>query len=437
MRSKFFWLAVLALGIFAGIVSCVSSNTSGSANASAPVPILPEIDEAYDPDIYEYEPEEPLPADPGLLDINTDNTFVVDRYVGFLTWGYFYHSTIISPVAFAESSIIDTHTNSKLELEDILDFEQIHKALSLLAEAILAYAPEAAPYLHLIDESWLSYFVLDCNGLRILLPPDIAPWDIGFMYVHISFEDLEEAFLLGVELGLREPPRRPMVALTFDDGPTIYTEMILDMLEAVGGRATFCVLGNRVHNHANTIRRAVELGSEVVGHSWDHPNLTRLNANGVTNQITRTSEAIEEVLGFPPPPMFRAPFGLTNNRVLNVSRDLGYSILHWSVDPQDWYNRCPDWIYNNIMDRAIDGSIILLHDIHTSTMHAMERVIPRLIANGFQLVTASELIAYFYGDMEPGEIYQGLRLPWGETNTSISYYDYHTTLHSSETQPYQ
>jgi len=243
------------------------------------------------------------------------------------------------------------------------------------------------------------------------MTPELFP-DAGFVFADLHYEALGDAFLLAEEMGLREPIRRPMVAFTFDDGPHIYTDMILDMLEEVGGRATFCVLGNRVHLHPDALRRAVAMGSEVIGHSWDHTEMTRLNQNAISSQITRTTEAIEEIIGQPAPPIFRAPFGSLNSRVINTARDLGYSLLHWSLDPQDWYTRCPYAIYDDIMARVTDGSIILLHDIHTSTMEAMARVIPRLVADGFDLVTASEVLAYFYGDLEPGEVYVGIRLPW-------------------------
>ncbi|MCL2572013.1 MAG: polysaccharide deacetylase family protein [Defluviitaleaceae bacterium] len=425
MRSKAFWLIVLAVAILAGIISCMSSNTSGhSGTNTTPVPILPDIYDNEDVDGYlyqdmpylepwdEYETTpEPTP-DPGLLDMQSDTVFVAGRYAGFFTWGHFHHSAVDEPVVFAESTVLDTYTDVDLDISDIIDMEQLELVFALLAEAILAYAPESAPFLFRINENWLTNMVIDHEGLRVLLTPDIAPWDLGFFSVLISYEDLGEAFLLEVELGLREPPRLPMVALTFDDGPHFYTDIILDILEEHGGRATFCVLGYRIHYRPNTVIRAVNLGHEVVGHSWDHSDLTRLNANAISNQITRTSAAIEEVTGVRPPPIFRAPFGLTNTRVINVSRDLGYSLLHWSVDPQDWANRDVDHIYNHIMDRAMDGAIILLHDIHTTTAEAMKLVIPRLIEEGFQLVTASELIAYFYGETEPGEIYMGHRPPW-------------------------
>jgi len=206
-----------------------------------------------------------------------------------------------------------------------------------------------------------------------------------------------------------EAVRRPMVALTFDDGPSQYTNYILDVLEAHGARATFCVLGNRVANWADTIRRMDYIGSEVIGHSWNHRNFTRLNEDEIKQQILGTSAAIEEVLGFPPPPIVRAPYGALNARARRVTRELGYSFLNWSLDTEDWRHRDAQHLYDFIMEHAIDGSIILMHDIRQPTADAMVYVIPGLIERGFQLVTATELIEYFEGELKPGVEYRGIR----------------------------
>jgi len=202
---------------------------------------------------------------------------------------------------------------------------------------------------------------------------------------------------------------RGKIAITFDDGPIEYTEQILDILERYGARATFCVLGYRIDDWQDTIQRAVDSGSEVIGHSWAHHNLTRLNAEQIKYQIQAPSAAIEAVIGEPAPKIFRAPYGHTNDRVIEVAEELGYSLLHWSVDPQDWRYRDADHIYWHIMERVTRGAIILLHDIHPSTAEAMETVIPRLVDEGFELVTATELIEYLYGSLEPGKRYVGLR----------------------------
>ena len=142
--------------------------------------------------------------------------------------------------------------------------------------------------------------------------------------------------------------------------------------------------------------RATEIGSEVIGHSWDHRDLTRLSVQQITNQINDTSNLIEEVTGISPQ-LFRPPYGATNQRVVDVARSLGYGIVRWSIDPQDWRYRDAEHVYNFIMDRVVDGSIILLHDIRPTTAEAMTYLIPSLISAGYQLVTVSELIEHVYG----------------------------------------
>ncbi|MCL2404293.1 MAG: polysaccharide deacetylase family protein [Defluviitaleaceae bacterium] len=416
MRSKGFWLAVLAMVILITVISCHSPRGDRNAGADIMVPIVPlYVMQEYTAtqDTHEHDDEEPeiieAPPEPGELDLNTETILVAGRYAGFMTWGFFRHSATPYDIAVAESLVKDTHTGAVLEIADIIDMTKIDKVLSLLAGALLAHAPESAPYLDMIDDSWLTHVIMEHEGLGVLLTPEISPWGLDFVYILLPYEDLDEAFLLGVELGIVEPPHRPMVALTFDDGPSTYTLKILDILEQYGARATFCVLGYRINRHPELLIRAVAMGSEVIGHSWDHRNFTQINAAAIATQITRTSEEIEAVIGQTPPPIMRAPFGQHNNNAINAVRDMGYSLLHWSVDPQDWYNRDADVVYTNIMRRVTEGSIILLHDIHPTTVEAMRMVIPRLIADGFQLVTASELIAYHYGEMQPGEIYVGFR----------------------------
>ena len=204
---------------------------------------------------------------------------------------------------------------------------------------------------------------------------------------------------------IEEPAeRKPMVALTFDDGPSQHTDRILNVLDRYGGRATFFVLGSRIGPYRDTVIRAADLGNEIANHGWTHTNLTRLMRGGIEWEITATSIVIASAVGYSPPIM-RPAFGATNRNVRYVAEELGYSIINWNVDTMDWRYRCPNHIYNVIMNRAADGSVILLHDIHVTTADAMERVIPRLIEEGFQLVTVSELKEYFYGELVPGRIY--------------------------------
>ncbi|MCL2400064.1 MAG: polysaccharide deacetylase family protein [Defluviitaleaceae bacterium] len=198
--------------------------------------------------------------------------------------------------------------------------------------------------------------------------------------------------------------RKPMIAITFDDGPGRYTNRILDILEENGGRATFFVIGYRVEPHRDIILRATELGNEIANHSWSHPRLPHINDEAIVEEILSASAAIEAVTGYSPPIM-RPPFGRTSAGVRQIAEELGYVLVNWTIDTLDWQYRDADRIYSVIMNEVEDGAIILLHDIHTTTAAAMEKVIPRLVAEGFQLVTVSELLDYFYEGLESGQVY--------------------------------
>ena len=181
------------------------------------------------------------------------------------------------------------------------------------------------------------------------------------------------------------------IALTFDDGPSIYTTSILAILRAYGVKATFCVIGNRVGVNQSIVEQAAWQGCEVVGHSWDHSDLTKMTDLSVKSQLGRTNEIIESLTGVPCK-LFRPPYGSTNKMVKEIAAQMDMSVLLWSVDTEDWKDRDADRIYSHIMANAKDGAIILCHDIYKATRDAVRRAVPDLIDKGYELVTVSELI---------------------------------------------
>lgn len=188
-------------------------------------------------------------------------------------------------------------------------------------------------------------------------------------------------------------PTKPMVALTYDDGPySPATNRILDALEAVDGRATFFVVGNRVAGCASVVRRACALGCQIGNHSWDHTDLTSLSEADVRLQVAQCNEAVEEVTG-QAPTMMRPVGGAVNAAVCEA---VDYPMILWSIDTQDWLTGDADQTLHAVLDQVKDGDIILMHDLYVTTAEASERIIPALVERGFQLVTVEEL-AYYRG----------------------------------------
>lgn len=183
--------------------------------------------------------------------------------------------------------------------------------------------------------------------------------------------------------------KRPLLALTFDDGPGQYTEALLDCLEENNSRATFFMLGENVVNYPEAVKRMADLGCEIGSHSWDHPNLVQdLDLDGVAKQFADTDNALIQAGGHAAT-VARAPFGEWSDDIIAT---VGKPFFMWSLDSLDWKYKDVDLDYNEIMNGDLsDGTVILMHDIHEASVEAAKRIIPELVAKGYKLVTVSEM----------------------------------------------
>lgn len=197
-------------------------------------------------------------------------------------------------------------------------------------------------------------------------------------------------------------PEKPMIALTFDDGPhDIYTARILDALKKYGGKATFFVLGQRVERHSKILNRMIKEGSEIGNHSYSHPLLTTASVEKIKQEIARTQKAVLQCTGYTPK-LVRPTYGAVNQ---TVRAAINYPMIEWSVDTQDWKSRNVDMIVKEAMKGAKDGAIILMHDVYLTTAIAAEKVIQKLTKEGYQLVTISEMFEYRGTGLNAGREY--------------------------------
>lgn len=187
------------------------------------------------------------------------------------------------------------------------------------------------------------------------------------------------------------------IALTFDDGPGPYTAQVLDDLREHGARATFFVIGSKISDGA-ILRRAVAEGHELGNHTFDHTRLVGLPAARISEEFRRTDDAVRRATG-EAPTLVRPPFGVTGplpNRIADRP------VILWDVDTRDWLTRSTAATVRAAVAGAHPGAIILLHDIHPTSVAAVPAILTRLQERGFTLVTVSELLA----DPRPGLVYR-------------------------------
>lgn len=197
---------------------------------------------------------------------------------------------------------------------------------------------------------------------------------------------------------------KKMVALTYDDGPSIYTPRILKTLKENNSVATFFVVGNRVPMYSDTVKKAYGMGCEIGNHTYEHKILTRADAAGIRNQVSRTNVAVKKIMGTAPIVM-RPPGGAVNNMVKSQT---GMPMILWSIDTLDWRTRNAASTKTAVLDHVKDGDIVLMHDLYEATANASTTIIPTLVERGYQFVTVSEL-AECRGGMKDGYLYYSFR----------------------------
>lgn len=199
----------------------------------------------------------------------------------------------------------------------------------------------------------------------------------------------------------RVDPSRPMVALTFDDGPGKRTGELLEALAANHAHATFFMQGKNVPRYPNEVKRMKEIGCELGSHSFDHPDLSKMDAAGIRDQIDRTNQNLKDASG-QSASVLRPPDGAIGSTLKSVA---GMPLILWNIDTLDWKTRNAQATIDNVMQKVKDGDIVLMHDIHTESVDAAIVLIPKLIEAGYQLVTVSELAAARGIGMQNGTSY--------------------------------
>lgn len=243
-----------------------------------------------------------------------------------------------------------------------------------------------------------DYFTIDDENLTIYLGPAILkgngseliyldiPLDTLDMLIDVDKSKASDNYLYIKKRNIDYGDK--VVALTFDDGPSKYTNDIIDILKKNDACGTFFVVGNKVSFYDQTLVKMVKNGNEIGNHSYSHKWLNRLSADEFKKEINRTQDEVKKVTGFTPK-LFRPTYGGYTDRLKSYT-DLLFVL--WDVDSSDWKVKRKDKILKNVIPNVKDGSIILFHDNHEYAALAIESVIQELADDGYKFVTVSELL---------------------------------------------
>ncbi len=243
-----------------------------------------------------------------------------------------------------------------------------------------------------------DYFTIDDENLTIYFnPTELKKPNNELIYLDIPLNSLKLLIDIDKSKGsdtyfnLKKrniSDEDKIVALTFDDGPSKYTNSILNTLKKYNACATFFVIGNKVDFYDETLNKMLENGNEIGNHSFSHKWLNRLSEQEFKEEINKTQEEVKKATGFTPK-LFRPTYGGYSDRLKKYT-DLTFVL--WDVDSSDWKAKNTDKIIKNVIPNVKDGSIVLMHDNHKYAADAIEPVVKKLKEEGYEFVTVSELL---------------------------------------------
>lgn len=267
----------------------------------------------------------------------------------------------------------------------------------------------------IITKESLSNFVITDNGNSLAWPlgqASLLPSSYGEMTITVPISSVSKYLQNPTARKLANIPKPPepkpepapapaaptpapttgnkVITLTFDDGPGPYTAHLLDILDQYGAKATFFLIGSKVSGQASVVRSIQARGHQLGNHSWSHPELPKLSVDQIAGEIDRTNEAIRQATGVKPS-ILRPPYGAVNGVVLEQLRARGMSSILWSVDTRDWADRNSQIVCSRAVAGARPGAIILMHDIHQTSVNAVPCILRSLKQQGYSFVTIQRL----------------------------------------------
>ena len=210
---------------------------------------------------------------------------------------------------------------------------------------------------------------------------------IGMLYLFLAWKGKRMIMVSGQEL-VEEPQEARKVALTFDDGPSEYTEELSRGLKERRVQATFFLLGENMEGRRKMVEELVKDGHLIGNHTYHHVELTKVSENEARLELADTSAVIVRITGKEPEYM-RPPFGAWQRK---LEREIQMLPVLWTIDPLDWTTENQDEIVNKVVTEAEENDIILLHDCYKSSIEAGLRIVDILQEEGFVFVTVDELL---------------------------------------------
>lgn len=337
------------------------------------------------------------------LNIDYIYDIVNENYINVCVYVFIDSSKLSHPNQYMKSYVYDIRENKLMSIKDLIQEIDFPKFVSLVSTEIVQNYSNCILLDKMKNIITITYnfplFTFDTDKVTIYFNPteitasycDVISIDIPISKFELKIElndDEEDIVLKEIQIPTKViDPNQKVVALTFDDGPSKYTEKIMEYLHKENAVGTFFILGNKVEIYKNTLIKGIQYGNELGNHSYNHKWLTKLDVDEFLMQIDKTQSIIYETVQYKPK-VFRPTYGSLNNKIRN---NINLDIILWNIDTMDWKYKSVDKIVSRATKNIKDGDIILMHDTYERTYKAIMKIVPILKEQGYQFVTISEL----------------------------------------------
>lgn len=293
------------------------------------------------------------------------------------------------------SKLFDIKSGEEVSIESILKKEYVSLFWAKVKELLyLKYPKFIAEVLETHNKN-NAYFINDNELIIYFYDYEITPEVSEELFLHVNYNEIKDYLDITCKLdkeyqnedGTKIDTTKKHIAITFDDGPGIYTNDLINILKNNKASSTFFILGKNILYYKDTIRYMYESNMEIGYHSYNHKNFKRQKIEAIKDEFDKSNDILYNITGevFH---LIRPPYGEINN---NIKNSLDASFILWDVDTLDWRYKDVDYLVNYTLENISDKDIVLFHDIHKTSIDAIEKLLPLLYVNGYQLLTISDL----------------------------------------------
>lgn len=309
-----------------------------------------------------------------------------------------------------ESHLFNYETGEEIVIDDLLKSGTTTSFWNKITELVYLKYPKFIADVISLNDKENVYFLKDNELVIYYYGYEIDPMPQEELSLRVNFNEIKDYLNISVDFdsayenedGSVINTNKKLIAITFDDGPGIYTDRLVSILNDNKVNATFFMLGSNLEKYCDTVLNVFNSGNEIAYHSYAHKNFLRQSIDEIQDEFSKSNEILKSITGTTFS-LVRPPYGSIDSDVKNA---LDASFILWSVDTEDWRYKDTDYLLNYTLENIGEGDIVLFHDIHKTSVDVIEILLPYLYVQGYQVVTVSELASYFNVALESHTSYR-------------------------------